>query len=228
MEARVSESAVSVRNLKTDRLSDVTRLYFHCWGTRILLIQLIACLGIRIALGGVSVLDAGIVVGVLLWWPFQECCAHLYILHAKPRKIGSYTFDSKAARIHRHHHQYPFDLKAIFVPVDVILLLIPFHAAAWILLMPTWEMAFTAIFIYTLTTMIYEWVHLFCHVSYRPKTQYFQKVQNYHRAHHFKNEQYWFAFSIPWVDRVFGTGPDIKSTPRSTTTKTLGIGIEGK
>jgi hypothetical protein len=105
----------------------------------------------------------------------------------------------------------------------VILGLMPIHFAFWFLVTPTWSLCWTGMVAFTTTSLIYEWIHLFSHVSYRPKTKYFQRVQQHHRAHHFKNEKYWHAFTIPWIDSVMGTGPDPKTTPRSNTTKNLGI-----
>ena len=88
---------------------------------------------------------------------------------------------------------------------------------------PTMEYALTGMICYTLATLLYEWVHLFAHILYRPKNSYLKKIQKHHRAHHFKNEKYWHAFMIPAIDTLFGTGPDPKTVKRSKTTKTLGI-----
>lgn len=224
-EVVLSSSGVSIRSLKTDTLRDVFQVYFICYGTRILLLQWLVSLGVRFTLEAPIWTDVWLALAVIVWWPFQEWFAHLYILHARPRKIGFFTFDSKAARVHRFHHQHPWDLHAVFVPPEVIGFLVPVHFAFWYLMTPTWSLCWTGMLIYTSASLIYEWVHLFSHVSYRPKSKYFQKVQQHHRAHHFKNENYWHAFTIPLIDTIFGTGPDPKMTPRSGTTKTLGIGV---
>ena len=218
---------ISVRTLKTDTLSSIFKVYFIGWGTRLLLLQCLISLAIRCSLEAPTWIDGAIVLGVMFWWPLQEWLAHLYILHARPKKIGSFTFDSKAARVHRFHHAHPWDLKAIFVPPEVILALMPLHFAFWYIVTPSFSLCWTGMVAFTAASLIYEWIHLFCHVAYRPKTVYFRKVQQNHRAHHFKNEHYWHAFTVPWIDQLFGTGPDPKDTPRSSTTKTLGIETTG-
>jgi hypothetical protein len=127
------------------------------------------------------------------------------------------------ARIHRYHHRHPWILETIFVPGRALLLLIPIHAGLWFLITPTTGLALTGITTFTLCSISYEWFHLFAHIPYQPKTRWMKSIQKNHRAHHFKNEHYWHAFVIPHIDKIFGTGPDPKTTPRSPTCKTLGV-----
>lgn len=217
------QPTVSVRDLDITTIPKALRLYLVCHGTKILLVQFLLCLGFRIYLGNPTLPDLYIILGVALWWPFQEWWAHWLILHSKPQKIGPFKFDIPGAVIHRFHHQHPWDLHGIFVPWQGIAILVPIHFAAWYFLTPTWELCLTGMTVYTLATLLYEWVHFFAHIPYRPTYKYLQKIQTHHRAHHFKNENYYHAFMIPYIDTMFGTGPDPKTVPRSATTKTLGI-----
>ena len=217
------EPTVSVRELNVTTIPKALRVYFICHGTKILLVQFLISLGCRLYLGNPTITDLYIILGVSLWWPFQEWWAHWLILHAKPKKISSFQLEMPGAVVHRFHHRHPWDLHGIFVPWQGIAILVPIHFAVWYMITPNWELCFTGMTFYTLATLLYEWVHFFAHIPYRPKYKYLQKIQTHHRAHHFKNENYYHAFMIPYIDTIFGTGPDPRTVPRSKTTKTLGV-----
>ena len=59
----------------------------------------------------------------------------------------------------------------------------------------------------------YEWVHFIVHTRVQPRSRFAQEVFLNHRLHHFRNARYWYSFSLPWVDRYYGTGPDASSVP---------------
>ena len=100
---------------------------------------------------------------------------------------------------------------------------IAYFDGIWYFITPNIELALTGIIAFTMCSLFYEWIHFFSHIPYVPKNNWLKKVQRNHRAHHFKNENYWYAFTIPQFDELFGPGPDPKNTPRSTTCKTLGV-----
>ena len=199
------------------------RLFLTGISPRLLTAQLIIVLFFRGYIGSFSISDLYLVGLIFLWWPFQEWAAHIFILHAKPKKIGPFQFDNTAAKVHRYHHRNPWILETIFVPPMVICILIPIHVAAWWLITPNWALALTGMFAYTLCSILYEWIHFFAHIPYRPKSKWMTQIQKNRRAHHFKNEHFWHAFTIPAIDKLFGTGPNPKDVPRSGTCKTLGI-----
>ena len=92
------------------------RVYSICHGTKILLIQFphvssAACL----YLGNPTITDLYIILGVSIWWPFQEWWAHWLILHAKPQKIGSFRFEIPGAVVHRFHHRHLDNMQYLFL-----------------------------------------------------------------------------------------------------------------
>ena len=197
------------------------RLLFRGWGVRALVVQLIVVAVIRGMHAAPGLADLAVVVGVLVYWPLQEHVAHLLLLHFKPLKLGPITIDPLSSRVHRWHHEHPWVMEAVFVPWPVILMLVPVHAALWWFLMPTPALAFTGMVAFTTMTIAYEWVHLLAHLPYRPRFSHLQRIQVHHRHHHFKNERSWFAFMIPEIDRLFGTFPDYRTTPKSATVRTI-------
>ena len=74
-----------------------------------------------------------------------------------------------------------------------------------------------------MAALMYEWVHYLTHTNYKPKTKYVQRIFRNHRLHHFKHEAYWHAFTVPFVDTVFGTNPDPTTVKKSKTVRTLGV-----
>ena len=219
----IPKSQTSVQNDQTKTLVGAILLFTTGGSPRLLLIQFICAVLLRISIGNWQQIDILLGVGIFIYWPFQEWFVHLTVLHAKPRSIGGITIDLPPAKVHRYHHRHPWILETIFVPTTTILALIPIHAGIWYLITPSWELCLTGITSFTLCSLFYEWIHFFAHIPYRPKSKWMQLIQQNHRAHHFKNEHYWHAFTIPYIDNLFGTGPDPKTTPRSPTCKTLGV-----
>jgi sterol desaturase/sphingolipid hydroxylase (fatty acid hydroxylase superfamily) len=70
-------------------------------------------------------------------------------------------------------------------------------------------------------TILYEWVHFLTHTDYKPKGSYYRRIWKLHRWHHYKNEHYWFSFTVPWIDAWLGTGPSPQDVPRSPTARDL-------
>jgi len=216
-----NQTTVRCESAKT--LGGALRLFSTGGSPKLLVFQVIVAFIGRLFLAPPTWDDLWIFVAVFTWWPFQEWAAHLWILHQKPRKIGPWTWDSAAARVHRYHHRHPWQLEAIFVPTVVILVLMPIHALFWIGVTPNLSLALSGIIAYTIASIMYEWIHFFAHIPYRPKSRWMKTIQKNHLAHHFKNEHYWHAFTIPAIDKLMGTGPDPKHTQRSPTCRTLGV-----
>jgi len=219
----IPERHTNVRIPQTKTLKGSIALFAQGSSPKLLFVQLLIAAIFRIYFAEFTIWDLVLTLGICMYWPFQEWFFHLTLLHAKPMKILGFSFDSPMAKVHRYHHRHPFNLETIFVPARMILLLMPIHAAIWFVIMPTTPLAITGIMIFTACSLGYEWIHFFAHILYRPKSKWLQTIQKNHQAHHFKNEHYWHAFTIPYIDKVMGTGPDPKSTPRSPTCKTLGI-----
>lgn len=51
---------------------------------------------------------------------------------------------------------------------------------------------------------------------------------NNHRMHHFRNEHYWYSFTMPQVDIAFGTGLADQPVPRSPTCRSLDCSDDGE
>ena len=156
-----------------------------------------------------------------LYWPFQEWWMHRWLLHLKPYQLFGWRIEPSFARLHRLHHEDPKDIPLSFLPTSTIFgALIGFSALIYWLsgsqaLTLSWMSAATV------STILYEWVHFLTHTDYRPRGRYYRAIWKLHRWHHYKNEAYWFSFTVPWIDRLFGTGPDPKEVPKSPTVQKL-------
>lgn len=180
----------------------------------------IVMLGYRLTLEG-SWWEIVPVVLMLIGWPFMEWGIHIHILHAKPGKLLGKPFYSVPARKHRAHHKEPWRLDLIFLPMFV-LFAIPLVSGLAFLLMPTAMAAsFCAAAFYCVVQ--YEWVHFIVHTRVKPKTKLAKTIFLNHRMHHFRNERYWYSFSVPWVDKYYGTGPDSDAVEVSSGCRDLGI-----
>jgi hypothetical protein len=197
---------------------------------RILAAQLVVLLRIRmhlLAAAGLSSLtwwDLLIpLLTFLVLWPLQEWVLHKYVLHLRPRELWGRRFDPYFAKKHRDHHVDPWYIPDLFLPTRVLVPLIPpVHLLLW-LVMPTPELAVTAMLAYVAAALHYEWVHYLSHTSVAPRTEWFRRVRRNHRYHHFKNEHYWYGFTVPLVDTVLGSNPKASAVETSATARTLGV-----
>lgn len=195
----------------TSSLSGALKLFFTFGVPRLLGLQFVLFGIWRVALGAPQAIDLGIGLAIALYWPFQEWVVHAIILHVKPRTVLGMHIDPFFARAHRYHHKHPWVLETTFVPKRVIVPLVPVNIALWWLITPSWAAACTGIALFTLATLIYEWIHYLTHTAYRPQTAYLKGVYRNHHLHHFKNDSYWHSFTLPAIDKLLGTAPDPKS-----------------
>lgn len=209
-----------------DSVGKAARVFFRCPSPRVIFFIVLVALAGRIWLGGFTWWDPAIVVGMGILWAFQEWWAHKYILHAKPRRIFGREVDLFFSRKHRHHHREPWRLDTTLLPLRVVVGALPFAAAFWWLVMPTPQLALTAMTAYSGFALLYEWTHYLTHTPYVPRTALYKRINKFHRLHHFKNEHYWHGFIIPWVDDLFRTAPDPASVEKSPTVRTLGVDEE--
>lgn len=177
--------------------------------------------GARLAAGPFGPLDAVAVGAAIGVWPIQEWVAHKYLLHLKPTTVLGRSFDPYFARKHRDHHVTPRDVDLTLLPLRVILGAAPFTGGVWLGVFGARRAALTAMATYSTMALVYEWTHLLVHTDYRPTSELAKTVRRNHRLHHFRNENYWLAFTMPVVDTVFGTAPDPASVPRSKTAMDL-------
>ena len=206
-----------------DTFASAFAFFWRHASPRILGAALAAALVARIAVGGASLRDLVPPLVVLAYWPLNEWLIHVFVLHAKPRRIGPWTFDGQVARKHRTHHRDPWNLEILFIPLASFVYSLPLLVALCFLLTPTTQLALTALVAYLALALHYEWVHFIAHTRYAPRIAYYQRVIRNHRLHHFKNERYWFGVSMLGADRPLRTSPDPETTERSETARTLGI-----
>jgi len=193
---------------------------------RLLALQLVVLLVVRISLGRFGPWDAAIVAAVALYWPLQEWVLHAYVLHMKPRTVLGRRFDPEVARLHRVHHRHPWQVEHVFLPAALVAVLIPIHALAWWIALPTAPLAVTGMTAMGAAALLYEWVHYLTHIGYMPRSRAMQSIRRAHRLHHFKHEGYWYGFTAPIVDRLLRTAPPLQGLETSSTCRTLGVDEE--
>lgn len=192
---------------------------------RIIAPLLLIALVTRLILGDWSRWDALVLVALLGIHPFTEWLIHVFILHWKPKSLFGREFDPLVARKHREHHGDPKRIEWIFIPLPVLAKSLPGGAIVYLLVLPTAELALTAITISLAVLLGYEWTHYLIHSRYQPKSRLYRYIWRAHRLHHFKNENYWFGVTVHAADHVLGTFPEKDEVETSVTCKTLGVGV---
>lgn len=203
-------------------LDEAVRVFFSRPGPRFLAKNALASWGVRAVLGPPTPTELGIVAAVVAWWPLQEWAAHKWLLHAEPRTIFGRRVDPLFARKHRAHHREPRDVDGTLLPIEVIHRAGPANVAFWLLVTGgSPRKAATGIAAYSTMALLYEWTHFLVHTAVPPKSDFYKRVRRNHRLHHYRNENHWFSFTYPNVDRWLGTEPDPASVPRSETAQKL-------
>ncbi|HVU60824.1 MAG TPA: sterol desaturase family protein [Mycobacteriales bacterium] len=209
-------------------LGGAARIFWRTFNARLLALAFLASLVCRVVLGGWRWWDlaiAGIVLGVQ---PFTEWLIHVFVLHAKPRHVGSVTFDGLLARKHRAHHASPKVIALVLVPrralVTSVVVAVPLY---WLIVGMNWRLALSWLVVAYGMFLTYEWVHFLIHSSYKPKRAYYRYVYKAHRLHHFRNENYWYGVTVHLADHVLHTFPDKDDVPVSQTAFTLGVDVAG-
>ncbi len=176
----------------------------------------------RVALGGLGWADAAIALAVLAYFPVNEWLIHVFMLHYTPKTLFGRTIDFYLPVTHRRHHADPWNLKWVFVPRHVHALVLPVIGALLWLLWPWKEWVLSAVTVYLLLGLHYEWVHYLTHIPWCPDFDYYRRRVREHRYHHFRNENYWWGVSMGLGDRLFRTAPKVEDIGRSGTTATVG------
>ncbi len=205
-------------------LAGVLRHFATAPTAQVLMALAFAALAVKIGLGGWSWADLPLAIGIAAFWPVQEWYLHRAVLHQPPLRIGSRRWEPPHVRRHRLHHLEPWRLDLCLLPIYVHALapIVVFVAA---LLLPAAQAA-TAVTVYFAMALQYEWIHFLVHTRYRPRGRLYRSLWRNHRLHHFKNEAYWFGFTVASVDEWFGTAPDPRDVETSRTARTLGAGGE--
>jgi hypothetical protein len=152
--------------------------------------------------------------------PFIEWTTHVWVLHAKPRRVLGREVDLYVAKKHRRHHADPRNLEILSMPLPglITLTLVTGGVAALLGGAPD-RLTLGA----TAATLLlgYEWIHFLIHTDYKPKTAAYRRLYKAHRLHHFRNENYWYGVSRLFADKVLRTFPSRDDVPMSPTVKAL-------
>jgi sterol desaturase/sphingolipid hydroxylase (fatty acid hydroxylase superfamily) len=202
-------------------LRQEARFFWTQRNPRIMAAALVLALGARLVVGDWSLDDVWVAMALIAAQPFVEWVLHIMVLHYRPRTLLGRELDFLLARKHREHHADPTVVDLIFIPLPVLLRVIPLGALLSWLVLPTTAMALTAICVGLVLLLGYEWTHYLVHSAYRPKTRVYRAIWRAHRLHHYKNEQYWFGVTNPAADHLLGTFPDPADVPTSPTARNL-------
>lgn len=218
-----AEAATRRSRPPSDTLRRVLALFFGAPSPRLIVCFIVLSAALRTQAGDGSLAEAVVAAGFFLLWPLGEWSAHRWLLHVKPRQLGSLRLDPYFARRHRAHHMNPSRFDLVFLPVRVVLL--AYIAFAGLLFLASRDAALTlgGMTAVSSAALVYEWHHFLAHTDYAPKNRWQAQVVRRHRLHHYKSERRWYAFTLPAVDDWFGTGGAANNAERSRTTRTLGI-----
>jgi hypothetical protein len=219
----MADSAAMVPGDTPSTLREALPVFLGHASPRLLLGAFAVAVGARGWLGGWSRWDLAPVAVIALFWPLQEWLIHVFILHARPKRIGRFTFDGRVPRKHRAHHGDPWNYGLLFIPFHSFTYSLPILAGLCYALTPSPELALTAFATYLLLAIHYEAVHFLIHTRVAPHGAYYRGLWRNHRLHHFKNEQNWFGVTRLEADRLLGTAPAAAAVPASDTARTLGI-----
>ena len=155
----------------------------------------------------------------MLFFSLSEYLTHRFLFHIKTPKNPFLL--NLIKRLHFDHHVDPKNLHLLFLPIwysfpNFVLLCVIFYISTSMLAL---TVAFGGGLICML--LLYEWKHYIAHTSIKPRTQFGQRIKKLHLLHHYKNENYWFGVSSPYVDIIFGTLKQEKDVELSPTAKDL-------
>jgi hypothetical protein len=214
----VTEEYVELRAART--LGEAFRI-FATKLTPVLIMLMTAGLVAARALFGEWRWQQLLIVGILLTiQPFFEWVTHVFVLHAKPKKVLGREIDMYVAKKHRRHHADPRNLEILSMPVPGLITLTLLTSGVCALLATTGDRLTLAAGVAVLV-LVYEWVHFLIHTDYKPKTAAYRRLYKAHRLHHFRNENYWFGVSRLSADKVLKTSPARDDVPMSPTVKAL-------
>ncbi|KAG7349174.1 fatty acid hydroxylase superfamily protein [Nitzschia inconspicua] len=197
-------------------MSDALRLFFLSgdFGPTVILLMLLGITHWRVQLATTTALSsmdvAFFCASVVFWW-FQEYFLHSKVLHSKVDWIGK--------DIHQGHHNKEY----YHVSVDPAILLVGWMTIAHFLLFRWWlplPLALSANLGYSVAGLFYEWAHYIVHTKVRFRgwgSRFWIQMRDNHMRHHRINSDYWYAFSMPWMDDLFHSNPNVQDVRRSNT-----------
>lgn len=171
-------------------------------GPILVVTSIFSLVSIRLNMGPIMIDDILLFVLAVIFWSFQEHIMHDKLLHS--------NFDWYGKSIHKEHHDKPY----FHISIDPPELLLGWLGSVFLLLcafLPKISLALSCTIGYSCAGLFYEWCHYFVHTRVRPRSSFFKRVREHHIKHHMVDSQYWFGFSIPAIDDLFGTNPPVLS-----------------
>jgi len=154
-----------------------------------------------LAAAPLSMADLAVFATSIVFWWVQEHILHQKALHSNVDWMGK--------RIHEAHHAKNY----FHVSIDSAELIMGWLLTVHLFLravLPL-HLALSATIGYAMAGLFYEWAHYIVHTKVKRKRgSFWAKMRDNHMRHHRINEKYWLAFSIPALDDLFGTNPDVK------------------
>ncbi len=170
-------------------------------------------------MSGVSLFVLISFFGGLFIFILNEYITHRFLFHLKPPKN---PFALKVLkRLHYDHHTDPNDLHLMFLPIWYSIPQIVGISLIYYLFFSSFVT--TIAFASGLMTMllVYEWKHFVAHQPITPRSSFGKWLKQTHLLHHFKNENYWYGVSNPFIDMLFGTHKDEKTVKKSKTVRNI-------
>lgn len=181
---------------------------------QILILATVAAWTARLIYGQWGLADLAVGLALLLAWPLNEWLIHVVILHFRPRRWRGRTLDLAVAHDHRRHHQDPWNLRWVFIPLHVYPWSLPMLLlAGW--LVPGTGAGLSFVAVYLTLALHYEWSHYLAHIQWTPPLSHYRQRVREHRLHHFRNHRYWWGVSMGSADRWLGTAPDESAVGKS-------------
>lgn len=181
---------------------------------QILILATVAAWAARLFHDQWSLADLWVGAALLLIWPLNEWLIHVLILHFRPRRWRSHAIDLAVARDHRRHHDDPWNLRWVFIPLHVYPWSLPLLLfVGW--LIPDTGAGLTFLAVYLSLALHYEWSHYLAHIQWCPPLPHYRQRVREHRLHHFRNHRYWWGVSMGSADRWLRTAPNESSVSKS-------------
>ncbi|WP_404469714.1 sterol desaturase family protein [Sutcliffiella horikoshii] len=184
----------------------------------ILVLLIVASIGFQVWTGLTWGVLAVFAFGMLTFM-FSEYLTHRFVFHLKPPKNPFLLKMLK--RLHYDHHTDPNDLHLLFLPLWYSLPNLSVLAIIFYLITGSWGLTFAFASGLMMMLFLYEWKHYVAHRPIKPRTRFGKWVKKTHILHHFKNENFWYGVSTPFVDVLFGTLKNEKDVETSKTAKDL-------
>lgn len=184
----------SVDNPKT--LMELNMYYISCASVRILMTIFLTAFICKFIVGWDFLLDVLVISITISLWPFVEWFVHKNMLHNTNENFI-------LTKSHLFHHEKPWDLKYVTIPLYTYLFLIPFTVLFWSLF--TIEIMFMGIMCFSGIGLFYEWVHMLAHSRFRPKNKFLLTLWKNHRLHHCKDDTRWFGVTSDVADILLET-----------------------